>query len=243
VIRHNSAKRKFRAPQIKFKDGTGSIITFASPTKERIAQWFGPEEDPENMLKAMLRREFNHDSVGMTNPFLHLKTTCDEEEDLLLSIQKYNMQLTLPVSRTGESVDESSSWWPSLSFNPIRKKGWRVLAYRRQVGRGRDCYERVRNAALDWDFQTQDGLQGLMSIPSSSHLQQRAYSPTMPYVNRGSYSVRSTPTGDPDEPMAFHRSIGSFRRMVSFSASKLPFLKKIYALNPVMVIYDLVDQR
>ena len=86
---------------------------------------------------------------------------------------------------------------------------------------------------------------GILEIPSASLLQKMDArmnsSPNM--IQRGSYSVRRDPTDDVDEPMAFHRGIGSFRRMVTFSASRFPFRKRIYAVNPVMVIYDLVDQR
>lgn len=50
-------------------------------------------------------------------------------------------------------------WWP----NSQREIGgtkcssttmdWRIKRYRKRLGRGRDCYNRVRDAVLDWEFQ------------------------------------------------------------------------------------------
>lgn len=241
MIRHKTKPQVRASAPSKIVDGTGSLLTFFSPTKERIAKWFGYDEDSDQLLRCMLRKEFNHDSVGMTNPFLHLETYQKGEDELLLSVRSDSIQTTLPASSSNDSV-ASNAWWPSLSFSPVRKSDWRVLTYRRCVGRGRECYERVRDAALDWDFQSEDGSLGMLSIPSSSvsHLTTKQESSLQ---NRGSYSVRSTPAGDVDEPMAFHRKIGSFRRLVSYSSSKVPLFRKIYAVNPVMVVYDLVDQR
>jgi hypothetical protein len=242
VIRHRFKPNVRISAPTKMIDGTGSVVTFFRPTKERIAKWFGPEEDPDQLLRCMLRKEFNHDSVGMTNPFLHFENDRSGEDSLLLSVQNDNLQITVPAS-TNDSAT-ANTWWPSLSFSPIRKKEWRVLTLRRRVGQGRGCYERVRDAALDWEFQSPDGLLGMLAIPSSSFLQRATKQRSTPNLQyRGSYSVRSIPTGNVDEPMAFHRRIGSFRRMVTYSASKLPLFRKIYAVNPVMVVYDLVDQR
>jgi hypothetical protein len=242
AIRHRSKPNVRTSAPTKMIDGMGSVVTVFRPTKERIAKWFGLEEDPDQLLRCMLRKEFNHDSVGMTNPFLHFENDQNGEDPLLLSVQNDNLQITVPAS-TNDSAT-ANTWWPSLSFSPIRKKEWRVLTHRRRVGQGRGCYERVRDAALDWEFQSPDGLLGMLAIPSSSFLQHATKQRSTPNLRyRGSYSVRSIPTGNVDEPMAFHRRIGSFRRMVSYSASKLPLLRKIYVVNPVMVVYDLVDQR
>ena len=253
-IRHKS-KPKSRAMSTHrhYVDSTGSILTFSKPTKENIAEWFGPDDESDEIYRSMLRKEFNHESVGMTNPCLHLddvSSSADDENSLLLSVESGNLKTTRPASRSedvnSDSFSSLKTWWPTLSFNPVRKDEWRVLRYRRRVGQGRECYERVRNAALDWEFQSEDGKLGLKEVPSSSFLQRKRiqkHSKDPSYQNRGAYSVRSTANDNLDEPMAYHRSIGSFRRLVSFSASSFPFLKKIYAVNPVMVIYDLVDQR
>eukprot|EP00980_Cylindrotheca_fusiformis_P028161 scaffold22583_cov106-Cylindrotheca_fusiformis.AAC.32 len=247
MIRHRSNSNvQARAPT-KVVDGTGSVLTVVRPTKDRIANWFGYEEDSDQILRSMLRKEFNHDSVGMTNPFLHIENYQTGEDDLLLSVQSDNLQITLPASSSNDLPASTKCWWPSLSFSPARKKEWRVLTYRQRVGQGKECYDQVRDAALDWEFQSKDGRLGMLSIPesSSSHLTAATQPADRKFLNRRSYSILSTSSaGGMDEPMAFHRKIGSFRRMVTYSsASNLPFFRRIYAVNPVMVVYDMVDQR
>jgi len=215
-------------------------LTFLQPTSDRVASWFGPQSSQEELLQCVQPKEFNHDYVGMTNPFIHL--TDQSEEELLLTAETDDMKLAIPASR--KEKDVANTWWPSNSFLPSRRKEWRILTYRQRVGKGRQCYERVRNAALDWGFQTSDGMMGMLEMPSVSSLPKmnsKVNSPNI--IQRGSYSIQRDPVDDVEEPIAFHRGIGSFRRMVTFSASKLPFGKRIYAVNPVMVIYDLVDQR
>jgi hypothetical protein len=247
---HHKAKPKARTAinaSNKAADPPGSILTFSKPTKQNIANWFGVDEDPNQMIRCMLRKQFNHDSVGMTNPFLHLDS--DDDCNLLLRVQRDD-GIALPVSLNDDK--NKACWWPSLSFPPSRKKQWRVLTYRRRVGTGLECYERVRDAALDWEFQTNDGLLGLLSVPSSSETQQLMHTPKnppnsipSPYGVRGRYTVTPNESEESEgESIACHRSIGSARRMVSFTASRLlPFLPKLYAVNPVTVVYDLMDQR
>jgi uncharacterized protein (UPF0548 family) len=213
------------------------------PTSDRVAAWFGPQSGQDELLQCVQPKEFNHDHVGMTNPFLHYSG--QSEESLFLAAETDEMKLAIPATRKEKEVPSASNaWWPSNSFLPSRQEKWRILTYRQRVGKGRKCYERVRDAALDWEFQTSDGVMGMLEIPSASSLAKMntiANSPNA--IQRESYSVRRDPNDDMEEPMAFYRCIGSFRRMVTFSSSKLPFRKRVYAVNPVMVIYDLVDQR
>jgi hypothetical protein len=86
---------------------------------------------------------------------------------------------------------------------------------------------------LDWEFQNDDGSIGLLNIPTSRKA-------SRPRAVGRSYSVSSV---EEESSMPFHRTIGSARRMVSFSSSRLPLLPALYAVNPVMVVYDLMDQR
>ncbi|CAJ1953372.1 unnamed protein product [Cylindrotheca closterium] len=240
AIRHKSKpKRRVRGCGENGRD-SGSILTFLQPTSERVATWFGPQISRDELLQCVQPEEFNHGYVGMTNPFLHLADQC--EEAVLLAAETGNMKLTIPASQKEKETE--NAWWPSNSFLPSRQKDWRILTYRQRVGKGRECYERVRDAALDWEFQTNDGVMGMLKIPSASSVQKMASKVNEQNgIERGSYSVRRDPINDVQEPLAFHRGIGSFRRMVTFSASELPFRRKVYAVNPVMVIYDLVDQR
>ncbi|KAL3939825.1 MAG: hypothetical protein SGBAC_005526 [Bacillariaceae sp.] len=244
AIRHKS-KPKNRVEKCgENVRGSGSMLTFLQPTSERVAAWFGPQSSQDELLQCVQPKEFNHEYVGMTNPFIHL--TDQSEEQLLLAAEIDNMKLTIPASIKEKEFEKEAShaWWPSNSFLPSRQKEWRILTYRQRVGKGRKCYERVRDAALDWEFQTNDGGMGMLEIPSSSSLQMMNSKVNgQNILQRGSYSMRRDPTSGVEKPMTFHRGIGSFRRMVTFSTSKFPLRKRLYAVNPVMVIYDLVDQR
>ena len=249
MIRHK-ARPKTRIIPLKpnTANPTGSILTFSKPTKDRVARWFGVDDDPNQTIRCMLRKQFNHDSVGMTNPLLHVDNG-DNYNDLQLSVHNENVALAVSTKDAKPNKD-NAGWWPPLSFSPSHRKEWRILTYRRRVGTGMKCYERVRDAALDWEFQTKDGKLGLLSVPSaaeSQSLQIPEPSPRLsrPFVARGRYTVRPIESEENEgESIAFHRSLGSARRLVSYTASQLlPFLPKIYAVNPVMVVYDLLDQR
>jgi uncharacterized protein (UPF0548 family) len=170
------------------------------------------------------------------------------------------------------------SWWPSLQViddemgvndreglamskwrlfqrksknnnNFFKKDDWRVLVYRKRVGRGKECYQQVRDAALDWEFQSADGSMGMMEVPVSSPQQRLKQPRTIPASSR--YSVQpiidDSDLGSYSSSSSLYRSLGS-RRLVSFSSKSLtgflpPCLqRRIYAINPVMVVYDVVDQ-
>jgi hypothetical protein len=169
------------------------------------------------------------DLVGVTNPFLQFGQSSSGTEE---------MSCTIPVSTATTSEQKNNqrpttTWWPSCFIEPREKKKWRVLTYRGRVGSGLECYNRVRDAVLDWEFQNDDGSAGLLTIPASSNDRRSRFS-------RRSYSVSPT---DEENSMPFHCTIGNARRMVSFTSSRLPLLPALYAVNPVMVVYDLVDQR
>lgn len=185
------------------------------------------------------------------------------------------------------SKNIKNSWWPSLQIGQnqdrgqdgltkkwgmfprrnkkaaqdgsFREKDWRVLTYRKRVGRGKACYEKVRDAALDWEFQSADGSTGMLQVPDSNPCGDNFALEAMPVAPRGklSYSVRLIDDNNSESnrcPNAYsssssmYRSLGS-RRLVSFASKSvtgfLPsFLRRrIYSINPVMVVYDVVDQR
>lgn len=197
-----------------------------------------------------------------------------------------------PMQQDEDDITKSTpmdrSWWPELQVSPnglhksvssLRSRlfqrqtnnneaskhvdDWRVLVYRKRVGKGRSCYERVRDAALDWEFESADGVMGLLEVPATCpkgllkrqlKQQQKKQQKDLPALYRSSsrYTVRPA---DMDELMdasssAVYRSLGSSsRRLVSYSSKTLAGLlpkrlrKKLYAVNPVMVVYDVVDQR
>ena len=58
-------------------ESNGSIVTFDEPTKDNIYKWFGvPNEDRNQIMRCMISRtKYNHNKVGITNPFLHIDPT------------------------------------------------------------------------------------------------------------------------------------------------------------------------
>lgn len=76
------------------------------------------------------------------------------------------------LTKDNDDDDDDDSvgklWWPKSQHeiitssvrktahhgdSEIGRMAWRVKRYRKRVGRGSDCYDRVRNAVLDWEFQ------------------------------------------------------------------------------------------
>ena len=102
--------------------------------------------------------EFNHDSIGITHP------PSDEDLSLFLSGSHWHEEENvINVSIEGEKPKRECMlpWWPLTSISSQSVKDgndekWRVKRYRRRVGIGKECYEAVRDAALDWEFQNDD---------------------------------------------------------------------------------------
>ena len=194
-----------------------------------------------------------------------------------------------PSIKLGSSKNIENSWWPSLQISQsqkqdslirkwrifqrknkmnhgsdaqnsnFRKQDWRILTYRKRVGRGKACYESVRDTALDWEFESADGSTGMLQVPDSDPSDSFGLN-RFPGVSSNAkryYSVSSSGDNESDsnrDPNAYspssslYRKFGS-RRLVSFaSKSVAEFLpsflrRRIYSINPVMVVYDVVDQR
>jgi uncharacterized protein (UPF0548 family) len=194
------------------------------------------------------------DAVGMTNPCLHISSQQQSHNNLRLLEAQSSQEVVIDAVATAGSEMRAKTnapkWWPSLSFSPSQPKKWRILTYRRKIGRGLDCYQRVRDAAMDWEFQTDNDM-GLVSVPSVSNNPFHTSAPSNNnLVVRGRYTVTSSDDTAEDaasanyEAVALHQCIGAARRFVSYSAKRVvPFLPKIYSVNPVMVVYDVVDQR
>ena len=212
------------------------------------------------------------DSIGITNPSLHIVVPA------------------LAIFQDGDCVmtdmrDVDSSWWPSTGSSGEERK-WRVLQYRRRVGRGEDCYQAVRDAALDWEFHDgervveasdDDNVLGKERsigiipeppphiIPSSSHKQFRQRTvghagydivenvpwndcagvgdPLRDETAQNIVQIWSCATargGRPGRRMITYSEVGSGNRSSILVRLRLPSL---FAVNPVAVVYDLVDQR
>lgn len=171
-------------------------------------------------------------------PSLQITGNGDKEND--------RSKIHLPRIFQGKNKYTNTSGAQNTGF---RKKDWRILTYRKRVGKGRECYEKVRDAALDWEFQSTDGSTGMMQIPDSSPIGNNFGLEALPVAssNKRPYSVQPIDDNGSDSnrsqnayaSSSLYRSLGS-RKLVSF-ASK--FGRRIYSINPVMVVYDVVDQR
>lgn len=150
-------------------------------------------------------------------------------------------------------------WWPQTAC-PLENTSWRVLRYRRRVGQGAACYQRVRDAALQWEFSSPQQDKGMLQVTpsaasvSSEHNQQHRRN-----RDRRGYTVLPirSELDELDDIYAPSTSdqimkiwSGPGRRLVTFTVSGLPLPARfrwmvpcLYAINPVAVVYDLVDER
>ena len=217
---HLQCRRKHAHPSKHKPPSSGSLIRFQRPTPERVARWF--HRNGAN---------FNHDDVGMTNPCLHIDLMDEASTDSVVE-----------VSTT--STNESSDWWPAACPS---SKGWRSLKLYRRVGRGLSCYNAVRDAVLEWEF---DGDQacGIVQVHSPQQHSHQLYQRRDSY-GTGYDIVHNMCFGDGD---LYENSEGAIqiwsgpggRRLATFTqAFRSKWLPRIYCVNPVTVIYDLVDQR
>jgi uncharacterized protein (UPF0548 family) len=147
----------------------------------------------------------------------------------------------------------------SATLQTKHKDDWRVIVIRKRVGRGQACYEKVRDAALDWEFQSADGSMGMLEVPATcppgAKKRQRPngikeqQQLSRPFRSSSRYIVQPVDVEE-SSVITGYRSLGSSsRRLISFSSKTLAgFLpeglkKRLYVVNPVMVVYDLMDQR
>jgi uncharacterized protein (UPF0548 family) len=177
------------------------MLSLRRPTTQSLLQHFGN--------RIPLQSKFNHQTVGMTHPYF-----------------QSDWSLETSVGASSHKSDSSScddeEWWPALWL--ASPQHWRILSYRQTVGHGWDCYTKVRDAALQWDFATPH--QGICTLAPPSK------DPTLP---------RRAEIYHPLPASSVHQiSHGPGRRLVTYS--RAPFLRFLFTMNPVQVIYDIVDQ-
>jgi len=198
----------------------GSILTLHRPTAERISLWFGAR---------FSIAEFNHDSVGMTNPCLHIAASTTT---------------TIPVV----SKDSNNDWWPETACSENVTKSWRVLRLHKRIGQGSECYQRVRDAALQWEFSTQQQQQGMEQVNPQAlkhrHKFGQRYDVVPTFNDNDVYEDVYAPVRSNQVLQIWS---GPGRRLVTYTTTpkflNFKWLPKLYAINPVSVVYDLVDQR
>jgi len=204
-----------------------------------------------NMLRAGLALDSSTDvEKSWWPPSVQISENGDSEHDAILESSSRWRLLQRNRNGNGKNAKESS----------FRKQDWRILTFRKRVGRGKECYEKVRDAALDWEFQSIDGSTGMMQVPDACPTGNNLKLGTLSAIstnNKRSYSIlpidddRAESARNPDtysSSSSLYHSLGS-RRLVSFASKSLtgilpPVLqRRIYSINPVMVVYDVVDQR
>ena len=193
----------------------------------------------------------------MTNPVLHVSVD-DMDDNYLESVSlvstepaSFELQDTwIPAASTAntqqhsnmarvlqykvrapasDAADAEQAWFPASS-SPNK---WRKCRYRRRVGQGQECYERVREAALGWQFQ--HPAKGIIPV-CADKANEKSKNDCFALNDEASRQVQPLWSGP--------HSQGS-RRLVTFTKMgfKTRWLPKLYTMNPVMVVYDLLDQR
>jgi len=199
----------------------GSLIRLKRPTTERVSRWFPtPKSD------------FNHQDAGMTNPCLHIDLMDAANDDSVMQVS------------SSSSSNSDTDWWPACPPS----NDWKRLRLSRRVGWGLSCYNAVRDAALEWEFDGKE-CDGIVQVHSQScHTEQY-------YQRRDSYGtgydvVHNMSFGDgnlygPSSQNAIKIWAGpGGRRLATYTqVFKSKWLPRLYCVNPVTVVYDLVDQR
>jgi uncharacterized protein (UPF0548 family) len=177
----------------------------------------------------------------MTNPCVSLQSSADVNWDG----NRHGKCEKVVVATKAEGTrlnDDANRWWPSLSFAPTEPFKWTVKTYRQKVGNGFECYEQVRDAALGWEFCVADEL-GILPVTGACENSNQA---TKQQIASGRYTVMPSSQKENEEmnEVPMHQCIGAARRFVSFTSRRMaPFLPKIYSVNPIMSVFDVVDQR
>lgn len=162
-------------------------------------------------------------------------------------------------SRQPTVLPESGSdlWWPGMTHSP-NNNDWRVLRFRQRVGNGQPCYERCRDAALAWEFRGEG--QGIVLVeetsvnwkPTGSPFSIRWRKHTSNPRNVRSCSLNARNNQDEEYQQVSQGSTfqqmwtGPGRRLVTYTAVPKRggwIVPHLYTVNPVTVVYDVVDQR
>mmetsp|Transcript_9269 Transcript_9269/g.20022 ORF Transcript_9269/g.20022 Transcript_9269/m.20022 type:complete len:418 (-) Transcript_9269:197-1450(-) len=240
----------------------GTLITFSKPNRDRISSWFWGT-DPI---------EFNHKLVGMTNPYLRVQSnrvkarvaiagssTGSESakspqpknlEMIPASRRKLNRDQTLTEVKDASQQDsvESTRWWPRGPWRSTigeeageqRELSWRILCYRKRVGYGTDCYERVKQAALAMEFE--QGHKGIISV-----LPPRVPGDAPPYhrfaIQDGDMFLSEVHSSTAANQNVFPIWPGGGRRLATYTRSGPFRWLSLFAVSPISVVYEIVDQR
>jgi uncharacterized protein (UPF0548 family) len=209
------------------------------------------------------RQIFNHDYVGFTKPTdsssqlmsTTITTNASSSSSSSSLSSATTARATIPTHTT---IDHE--WWP----NSDEKEGWTLKRYTRRIGKGTDCYNSVKDKILDWEFAHQDKCRNdehsnnptirttnnieepscgiLRAIPKGRHKQ---HSIIPENINQNVFQICNDPM------MNICRKLVTFTKfdlVIPFLPKKvslpIPFVPRaFYAVNPVAVVYDIVDER
>ena len=225
----DDTRYKSTAKNIHKRPGTRFILRF-------------PDEDVADEMWQHMRFgdevPFNHDCVGMTKPSSLVSTATSLLGDRNADGDKRD---AVPVT-SDYSLDKYC--WPNsdLSDANAKTKGWRILRYRSFVGHGEECYKRVSQAVLDWEFATDQQVDQIQRTEDRGEKAMgiiRARERACGLDTKTTVRVQSIPLG-----------LGG-RRMVTYTECQYGIdirrglrvgLPTFYAVNPVASVYDIVDE-
>ena len=113
----------------------GTLFSFRRPTIDLASQWFATDNDNDDIMfhssssDESIQELFNHDSVGMTNPCLHIDLTSpnkDNNDDDIHKVVTCSTTTTTKASPTMDNNNNSDNniredldklWWPFTSMN------------------------------------------------------------------------------------------------------------------------------
>lgn len=182
-----------------------------------------------------------------------ISTSQPQQPDKMARVLQY--KFTWPQSNGSFREAAEHAWFPATQQqeqldNRLCTTKWRQCRYRRRVGQGQDCYERVREAALEWQFnptttqqqpqpQQQHANKGILPVPSRDNDSSSSHQSSSSCFSLDQHASQHV------QPLWSGPHNGASRRLVTFTTCgfKTKWLPKLYTMNPVMVVYDVLDQR
>jgi len=164
--------------------------------------------------------EFNHGFVGITNPSNQLSSPSS-------SSCKNDLMISSPCS----STLLSSSNIEATIMNEFNKKDkkYRIIRFKKVVGKGDKTYQILKNAILQWSPTLQQNNWAGIHMIGSKNIK-RIINEDVPCA--------PLPASVSDHVLQVWNNGG--RRLVTFSRV---FGSRLFCMNPCLVIYDLVDEK
>jgi len=159
-------------------------------------------ENCENIFKGDFKQEFNHDYVGITYP-QPARVVITSSRDKIISS---------PSSNENDEI---------LSYKETNKHKYRIIKYKKTIGKGEETYNKLKHSILQWSPTTSKDWSGIQILKPNKHILQEDISTNY-------------------EPLTNIVQIwqSNRRRLVTYSK----IFGKLWCFNPCCVIYDVLDQ-